>query len=141
MLNFLNITNLVSNKAFWIFGVLGTLAGSATFIIIINTQPDNNTKGLDPQITCTQLQNKINDLGRPGIDLIPSEVKKEIRRVMMENKSCSLVGKNWSLIQGKMQRNDTKAIVGDERSILEDFSSIQGYVMPSTANTNNSLND
>ncbi|MFH1216518.1 MAG: hypothetical protein V1706_08450 [Pseudomonadota bacterium] len=94
-----------------------SIAVAVTINIVINDGTDSQP-ATGEQLSCTELQQAVDDIGRPGFDLLPRHIKEAIG---MQDNTCNVTGKDWSIVHGQVHRQTDNTIIGDERSILEDF--------------------
>lgn len=113
---------MINKKILWTSGagaVAVSIAVAITINVVINNQTDQPAS--KTLLTCMELQQKINKLGRPGFDLLPEEIKENIRD-MRQDHTCNLIGKDWSLNLGNLQTHiTTQTNMHDGKVSLEDF--------------------
>jgi hypothetical protein len=94
-----------------------SIAVAVTINIVINGGSDSHSE-TGKQLSCTELQQAVDDIGNPGFDLLPGHIKEAI---VMQDNTCNVTGKDWSILNGQVRRQTDQTIIGNERSILEDF--------------------
>lgn len=112
---------MIKKKILWWF-VGGTIVVSIAIAVTINVVINNDKPATPEKSSCEELQQAIDKLGRPGIDLIPGDIKVAIRQqINDQNEACNVTGKDWSINHGKLQIHRGNTIIGNERSMLDDF--------------------
>jgi len=112
---------MIDKKLLWWAGG-GAIAVSIAVAVTVNVVINDNTvsqSATGKQLSCTELQQAIDDIGRPGFDLLPGYIADSARS---QSRDCNVTGKHWSIINGQLQmRRVGHTVIGDERSILDDF--------------------
>lgn len=111
---------MIDKKILWFSGAgIGviSIAIAITINIVINNDTGNQ-ENTPSQLTCIELQQTIDNLGRPGLDNIPKLVRNNIDRIRIQEDNCILQGRDWSLIAGKLkqfsEKNEWKKSIGGE---------------------------
>ena len=118
---------MIDKKILWWVGG-GAVAASIIVAVTVNVVINNNTAG-HKHLSCIELQQAIDDIGRPGFDLLPERIVDSARN---QEDNCNVIGKDWLIVNGRLQRQmpGTKweqltggatTVIGNERSILDDF--------------------
>ncbi len=117
---------MINRKILWLGGA-GAAAVSIAIAITVNVVINKDTAiqtRTPGQLICIELQQAIDNLGRPGLNQLPQLVRDNIDWLRMRGEDCSLQGKNWSLVDGEIKRNAPVAqrpIIGDEKYNLNDW--------------------
>ena len=119
---------MIDKRILWWVGG-GAVAASIVIAVTVNVVINNNTAG-HKHLSCIELQQAIDDIGRPGFDLLPERIVDSARK---QDGNCNVIGKDWLIVNGRLQRqmsgtkwqqitdDGSTTVIGDERSILDDF--------------------
>ena len=117
---------MIDKKILWLGGA-GAAAVSIAIAITVNVviNKDTDIQGSIPgQLNCIELQQAIDNLGRPGLNQMPQLVRDNIDWIRMQGEDCQLQGKDWSLVAGHIKRNAPVA----RRTIKNNGATITGGI-------------
>jgi len=117
---------MIDKKILWLGGAGAaavSIAIAITVNVVINKDTDIQTS-TPGQLTCIELQQAIDNLGRPGLNQMPQLVRDNIDWLRMRGEDCRLQGKDWSLVDGKIKRTVPVA----RRTIKNDGATITGGI-------------
>lgn len=113
---------MIDKKILWLGGAGAaavSIAIAITVNVVINKDTDIQTS-TPGQLTCIELQQAIDNLGRPGLNQMPQLVRDNIDWLRMRGEDCRLQGKDWLLVAGKIKTAPVaqRPVIGDEGNIL-----------------------
>lgn len=110
---------LAKKYLLWACGGAIAISIAVTVNVVINDNTDSQS-ATNKQLSCTELQQAIDDIGRPGFGLLPENIADNVR-MMQQDRTCNLSGKNWSLVNSKLQvYTTTHTNIHDGENILND---------------------
>lgn len=95
---------MLNKKTLWIAGA-GAAALSIAVAITVNiVTPDKPTAPQQPEhLSCAELQQAIDNLGKPSLSQLPAILRNDIEWIRVRDFDCHLNGKNWTLAKGKIE--------------------------------------
>jgi hypothetical protein len=112
------------DKRILIFGSIGTAAIIVVFSLIIKSnQVLEITTNKHQNMTCSEVQEAINSLDKPGYNRLPSYIIEAVEHFRKQNGNCVIQGKNWTLFDDAINHfpdPNEKEIIGKETTNTTD---------------------